>query len=48
MFLFLVYYMQGTLHYSAVKSGLAFLPFSVGVVAGACVAVSCLASGRVH
>jgi EmrB/QacA subfamily drug resistance transporter len=35
MFLFLVYYMQGTLHYSAVKSGLAFLPFSVGVVVGA-------------
>jgi EmrB/QacA subfamily drug resistance transporter len=35
MFLFLVYYMQGTLHYSAVKSGLAFLPFSVGVVIGA-------------
>jgi len=38
MFLFLVYYMQGTLHYSAVKSGLAFLPFSVGVVVGAGVA----------
>ncbi|CAN5376176.1 MFS transporter [soil metagenome] len=35
MFLFLVYYMQGTLKYSAVKSGLAFLPFSVGVVVGA-------------
>ncbi|MCW2839864.1 MAG: transporter [Aeromicrobium sp.] len=35
MFLFLVYYMQGTLQYSAVKSGLAFLPFSVGVVVGA-------------
>ncbi|MET0821403.1 MAG: MFS transporter [Aeromicrobium sp.] len=35
MFLFLVYYMQGTLQYSAVKSGLAFLPFSVGVVIGA-------------
>jgi EmrB/QacA subfamily drug resistance transporter len=35
MFLFLVYYMQGTLHYSAVKSGLAFLPFSVGIVFGA-------------
>jgi EmrB/QacA subfamily drug resistance transporter len=35
MFLFLVYYMQGTLHYSALKSGLAFLPFSVGVVVGA-------------
>ncbi|RNL62750.1 DHA2 family efflux MFS transporter permease subunit [Nocardioides marmoriginsengisoli] len=42
MFLFLVYYMQGTLHYSAVKSGLAFLPFSVGVVAGAGVASSLL------
>ncbi|MBD8608760.1 MFS transporter [Aeromicrobium sp. CFBP 8757] len=38
MFLFLVYYMQGTLQYSAVKSGLAFLPFSVGVVIGAGVA----------
>src|SRR4051812_34038015 len=38
MFLFLVYYMQGTLHYSAVKSGLAFLPFSVGIVVGAGVA----------
>ncbi|MCW2856030.1 MAG: transporter [Marmoricola sp.] len=42
MFLFLVYYMQGTLHYSAVKSGLAFLPFSVGVVAGAAVASTLL------
>ncbi|MET0468586.1 MAG: MFS transporter [Aeromicrobium sp.] len=38
MFLFLVYYMQGTLGYSAVKSGLAFLPFSVGVVVGAGIA----------
>jgi predicted MFS family arabinose efflux permease len=35
MFLFLVYYMQGTLHYSAVKSGLAFLPFSVAIVVAA-------------
>ena len=35
MFLFLVYYMQGTLHYSAVKSGLAFLPFSAGIVVAA-------------
>lgn len=42
MFLFLVYYMQGTLHYSAVKSGLAFLPFSVGVVVGAAAASSLL------
>ncbi len=38
MFLFLVYYMQGTLHYTAVKSGLAFLPFSIGIVFGAGVA----------
>jgi EmrB/QacA subfamily drug resistance transporter len=42
MFLFLVYYMQGTLHYSAVKSGLAFLPFSVGVVVGAALASNLL------
>jgi len=42
MFLFLVYYMQGTLHYSAVKSGLAFLPFSVGIVVGAGLASSLL------
>jgi EmrB/QacA subfamily drug resistance transporter len=38
MFLFLVYYMQGTLGYSAVKSGLAFLPFSAGIVVAAGVA----------
>ncbi|HVC25787.1 MAG TPA: MFS transporter [Acidimicrobiales bacterium] len=35
MFLFLTYYMQGTLGYSALKSGFAFLPFSVGIVFGA-------------
>ncbi|WP_375502546.1 MFS transporter [uncultured Jatrophihabitans sp.] len=35
MFLFLVYYLQGTLHYSAVKSGLAFLPFSAGIIVAA-------------
>ena len=35
MFLFLVYYMQGTLQYSALKSGLAFLPFSGGIVVAA-------------
>ena len=28
MFLFLTYYLQLTLHYSALKSGFAFLPFS--------------------
>lgn len=42
MFLFLVYYMQGTLGYSAVKSGLAFLPFSVGIVIGAGIASAIL------
>jgi EmrB/QacA subfamily drug resistance transporter len=42
MFLFLVYYMQGILGYSAVKSGLAFLPFSAGIVVAAAVASSLL------
>ncbi len=32
-FLFLSYYMQGTLHYSAVMSGLAFIPLTVSLVA---------------
>jgi EmrB/QacA subfamily drug resistance transporter len=36
-FLFLTYYFQGTLHYSAIRSGFAFLPFSVGIVSGATV-----------
>jgi EmrB/QacA subfamily drug resistance transporter len=35
MFLFLTYYLQGTLHYSALKTGFAFLPFSVGIVVSA-------------
>ncbi len=35
MFLFLSYYMQGILHYSPLKSGVAFLPFTVGIVIGA-------------
>ncbi len=34
-FLFLTYYLQQTLHYSALKTGLAFLPFSAGIVGGA-------------
>ena len=34
-FLSLTYYFQGTLHYSAMKSGLAFVPFSLGVITGA-------------
>ena len=32
-FLFLSYYMQGTLHYTAVMSGLAFIPLTVSLVA---------------
>jgi EmrB/QacA subfamily drug resistance transporter len=34
-FLFLSYYMQLTLHYSALRSGVAFLPFTVGIIVGA-------------
>jgi EmrB/QacA subfamily drug resistance transporter len=34
-FLSLTYYFQGTLHYSAMESGLAFIPFSLGVITGA-------------
>ena len=37
-FLSLTYYFQGTLHYSALKSGFAFLPFSLGVIVGATLA----------
>jgi EmrB/QacA subfamily drug resistance transporter len=35
MFLFLTYYFQGTLGYSALKSGFAFLPFSAGIIVAA-------------
>jgi EmrB/QacA subfamily drug resistance transporter len=38
MFLFLTYYFQGSLHYSALKSGFAFLPFSAGIIVAAGVA----------
>lgn len=34
-FLFLTYFFQGTLHYSVVKTGFAFLPFSLGIITGA-------------
>ena len=37
-FLFLTFYLQQTLHYSALKTGFAYLPFSVGIVAAATVA----------
>ncbi len=35
MFVFLSYYMQGVLHYSALKAGIAFLPFAGGIVVAA-------------
>lgn len=35
MFLFVSYYMQQILHYSAAKAGLAFLPFAIGVIVAA-------------
>jgi EmrB/QacA subfamily drug resistance transporter len=37
-FLSLTFYFQGTEHYSAMKTGLAFLPFSIGIVLGATLA----------
>ena len=37
-FLFLTFYLQGTLHYSALRSGIAFLPFSAGVIVSATLA----------
>ena len=35
MFLFLTYYFQQVLGYSALRAGFAFLPFSIGIIAGA-------------
>jgi EmrB/QacA subfamily drug resistance transporter len=35
MFVFLSYYMQTVLHYSALKAGVAFLPFAVGLILAA-------------
>jgi len=37
-FLFLTYFLQGTLHYSALRTGFAFLPFSGGIIVGAALA----------
>ncbi len=42
MFLFLTFYFQGTLHYSALKSGIAFLPFSAGIIVAATLAARLL------
>jgi EmrB/QacA subfamily drug resistance transporter len=38
VFLFLTYYLQGTLHYSALKASFAFLPFAGGIILAAGVA----------
>ncbi|MET0424358.1 MAG: MFS transporter [Actinoplanes sp.] len=35
MFLFLTFYLQATLGYSALRTGVAFLPFTVGIILGA-------------
>jgi predicted MFS family arabinose efflux permease len=35
VFLFLTFYLQLTLHYSAMRTGVAFLPFTVGIILGA-------------
>jgi MFS family permease len=37
-FLFLTYFFQGTLGYSAIRTGFAFLPFSGGIIVGAALA----------
>jgi EmrB/QacA subfamily drug resistance transporter len=38
MFLFMTYYLQLTLHYSALKTGVAYLPFSGGIIVAAGIA----------
>jgi len=35
MFVFLSYYLQGVLHYSALRAGIAFLPFAAGIIIAA-------------
>ena len=42
MFLFLCLYLQVILHYSPVKAGFAFLPFSLGIIMGAGIAAQLL------
>jgi EmrB/QacA subfamily drug resistance transporter len=42
MFLFMTYYLQQTLHYSPLRSGVAYLPFSGGIVVGAGIAAQLL------
>ena len=38
MFLLLTFYFQGNLHYSALRAGVAFLPFSAGIIVAAGIA----------
>jgi MFS family permease len=45
MFLFLTYYMQGTLHYSPVVTGVAYLPMIVALVGSAQIATTVLLPG---
>jgi EmrB/QacA subfamily drug resistance transporter len=45
-FLFLTFYLQQTLHYSALRTGFAYLPFSAGIIGGAVMATQLL--GRVR
>jgi EmrB/QacA subfamily drug resistance transporter len=42
MFLFMTYYFQGTLHYSPLRSGIAYLPFSGALIVTAVLASSLL------
>ena len=42
MFLFMTYYLQLTLHYSALRTGVAYLPFSGGIVVAAGLAAQLL------
>ncbi|HEY3748007.1 MAG TPA: MFS transporter [Pseudonocardiaceae bacterium] len=42
MFLFMTYYLQQTLHYSAIKTGIAYLPFSGGIILTAAVTAQLL------
>jgi EmrB/QacA subfamily drug resistance transporter len=42
MFLFMTYYLQQTLHYSALRSGIAYLPFSGGIILTAAVTAQLL------
>jgi predicted MFS family arabinose efflux permease len=42
MFLFMTYYLQLTMGYSALRSGVAYLPFSVGIIVSATIAAQLL------